>query len=93
MRHCSIGALLGLRVILVANIILLTVLGMLFLRSDERPVAFTFAGLAWLAAVVLVSFLRFPDSYGRPPRGKFKKIVADQALDIDMLKELNRGSF
>ena len=25
--------------------------------------------------------------------GRLKKIVADQALDIDMLKELNRGNF
>jgi hypothetical protein len=24
---------------------------------------------------------------------RLKKIVADQALDIDMLKELNRGNF
>ena len=40
MRHRSIGALLGLRVILVANIVLLTVLGVLFLMSYERPVAF-----------------------------------------------------
>jgi len=37
MRHRSIGALLGLRVILVANIILLTVLGVLFSMSYERP--------------------------------------------------------
>ena len=33
MRHRSIGALLGLRVILVANIVLLTVLGVLFLND------------------------------------------------------------
>lgn len=25
--------------------------------------------------------------------GRLKKIVADQALDIDMLKEVNRGNF
>ena len=25
--------------------------------------------------------------------GRLKRIVADQALDIDMLKELNRGNF
>ena len=66
MRHRSIGALLGLRVILVANIILLTVLGVLFLMSYERPVAFVFAGLAWLAALVLVNFVRFTDPYARP---------------------------
>lgn len=61
MWHRSIGALLGLRVILVANIVLLTVLGVLFLMSYERPVAFVFAGLAWLAALVLVNFVRFTD--------------------------------
>ena len=66
MRHRSIGALLGLRVILVANIILLTVLGVLFLMSYERPVAFVFAGLAWLAALVLVNFVRFTDPYAWP---------------------------
>ena len=69
MWHRSIGALLGLRVILVANIILLTVLGVLFLMSYERPVAFVFAGLAWLAALVLVNLVRFTDPYARP-RGK-----------------------
>ena len=69
MRHRSIGALLGLRVILVANIVLLTVLGELFLMSYERPVAYVFAGLAWLAALVLVNFVRFTDPYARP-RGK-----------------------
>ena len=68
-RHRSIGALLGLRVILVANIVLLTVLGVLFLMSYERPVAFVFAGLAWLVALVLVNFVRFTDPYARP-RGK-----------------------
>jgi len=66
MWHRSIGALLGLRVILVANIVLLTVLGVLFLMSYERPVAFVFAGLAWLAALVLVNFVRFTDPYARP---------------------------
>ena len=29
----------------------------------------------------------------RRENGRLKKIVADQALDIDMLKELNRGNF
>ncbi len=55
--------------ILVANIVLLTVLtvlGVLFLMSYERPVAFVFAGLAWLAALVLVNFARFTDPYARP---------------------------
>ena len=66
MWHRSIGALLGLRVILVANIVLLTVLGVLFLMSYERPVAFVFAGLAWLGALVLVNFVRFTDPYARP---------------------------
>ncbi|MGP8180480.1 MAG: hypothetical protein ACLP1E_06845, partial [Acidimicrobiales bacterium] len=66
MQHRSIGALLGLRVILVANIILLTVLGALFLMSYEHPAAFVFAGLAWLAALVLVNFVRFTDPYARP---------------------------
>jgi len=69
MWHRSIGTLLGLRVILVANIILLTVLGVLFLMSYERPAAFVFAGLAWLAALVLVNFVRFVDPYAGP-RGK-----------------------
>ena len=68
MRHRSIGALLGLRVILVANIILLTVLGVLFLMFYERPVAFVFAGLAWLAALVLINFVRFTDPYALAAR-------------------------
>ena len=72
MWHRSIGALLGLRVILVANIVLLTVLGVLFLMSYERPVAFVFAGLAWLAALVLVNFVRFTDPY----RGREASAVA-----------------
>jgi putative transposase len=29
----------------------------------------------------------------RKENSRLKKIVADQALDIDMLKELNRGNF
>ena len=29
----------------------------------------------------------------RRENGRLKKIVADQALDIDMLKELNRGNW
>jgi len=29
----------------------------------------------------------------RRENGRLKKIVGDQALDIDMLKELNRGNF
>jgi putative transposase len=29
----------------------------------------------------------------RKENQRLKKIVADQALDIDMLKELNRGNF
>ena len=29
----------------------------------------------------------------RKENTRLKKIVADQALDIDMLKELNRGNF
>jgi hypothetical protein len=37
--------------------------------SYERPVAFVFAGLAWLVALVLVNFVRFTDPYARP-RGK-----------------------
>jgi uncharacterized membrane protein YagU involved in acid resistance len=72
MRHRSIGALLGLRVILVANIILLAVLGLVFLLSYERPVGFVFGGLAWLVALVLVNFVRFTDPYrrARPRRGR-----------------------
>jgi predicted lysophospholipase L1 biosynthesis ABC-type transport system permease subunit len=66
MRHRSIGALLGLRVILVANIVLLTVLGVLFLMSYEHPVAYVFAGLAWLAALVLSNLVRFTDPSARP---------------------------
>ena len=44
-----------------ANIVLLTVLGVLFLMSYERPAAFVFADLAWLVAPVLVNFVRFTD--------------------------------
>jgi transposase-like protein len=29
----------------------------------------------------------------RKENGRLKKIVADQALDIDMLRDLNRGNF
>ncbi len=64
--------------VLVANIVLLTVLGVLFLMSYERPAAFVFADLAWLVAPVLVNFFRFTDptwdrgevSSGRWERGQ-----------------------
>jgi len=61
----SIGSLLGIRVILVANIVLLSVIGALFFVSYERPVGYVLAGLAWLVGLVLVNLVRFTDPYRR----------------------------
>ena len=71
-RHRSIDALFGLRLVLVSNIILLTVVGGLCLAYYERPEAYVFAGAAWFVDAVLVSLVRFTDPY-REPRPKRRK--------------------
>jgi hypothetical protein len=68
-RHRSIDALFGLRMVLVSNIVLLTVVGGLCLAYYERPEAYVFAGSAWFVDAVLVYLVRFTDPY-RQPRPK-----------------------
>jgi hypothetical protein len=66
MWHRSIGAPVGLRVWPTSSC---SQCSECRLVSHERPVAYVFAGLAWLAAFVLADFVRFTDPYARP-RGK-----------------------
>jgi hypothetical protein len=65
-RHRSIEAMFGLRLLLVCNIVLLAVIGGLCLAYYERPAAYVFAGSAWLVDAVLVSLVRFTDPYRQP---------------------------
>jgi hypothetical protein len=71
-RHRSIDALFGLRLVLVSNIILLTVVGGLCLAYYERPEAYVFAGSAWIIDAVLISLVRFTDPY-RQSRSKHRR--------------------
>ena len=66
-RHRSIGALFGLRLVLVSNIVILTpAIGALCLVYYERPEAYVFAGSVWFADAVLVWLVRFTDPYREP---------------------------
>lgn len=67
MRHRSIGALFGLRILLVSNIVVVTAIGALCLAYYQRPEAYLFAGAAWCVVGVLVSLVRFTDPYRQPP--------------------------
>lgn len=67
-RHRSIGALFGLRLVLVSNIVILTAIGALCLVYYERPEAYVFAGSVWFVDAVLVWLVRFTDPYREPRR-------------------------
>ena len=67
MAHLSVGALVGLRIILVANVLVLAIVGLLCLLYYERPEAYLFAGAAWAVDSVLVFLVRLTDPY-RPRR-------------------------
>ena len=78
------------------------------LRQAEADLAqgLTIAQVCQRLAICEQTFHRWRNQYGgmkaedvkelkelRKENQRLKKIVADQALDIDMLKELNRGNF
>lgn len=65
-RHRSIDALFGVRLVLVSNIILLSAIGGLCLAYYQRPEAYMFAGLAWFVDAVLIFLVRFTDPYRQP---------------------------
>jgi hypothetical protein len=77
-RHRSIGALFGLRLVLVSNIVILTAIGALCLVYYERPEAYVFAGSVWSADALLVWLVRFTDPY-REPRHRRRAIVPDDS--------------
>jgi hypothetical protein len=66
-RHRSIGALFGLRILLVSNIALITAIGALCFAYYQRPEAYLFAGAACCVVATLLSLVRFTDPYRQPP--------------------------
>jgi membrane protein YdbS with pleckstrin-like domain len=66
-RHRSISALFGLRILLVSNIVLVTAIGALCLIYYQRPEGYLFAAAAWCVVAMLVSLVRFTDPYRQPP--------------------------
>ena len=67
-RYRSVAALFGLRLLLVANIVLVTATGVLCFIYYERPEAYLFSGLAWCLVLLLMWLVRFTDPYGRSSR-------------------------
>ena len=58
----------GLRLLLVANIVLVTAAGALCFIYYERPEAYVFSGCAWCLDVVLLGLVARTDPYRRSRR-------------------------
>ena len=67
-RNRSIGALFSLRVLLVANLFLVTATGAFCFVYYERPEAYVFSGVAWCLVPVFPWMVRCTDPYRRPHR-------------------------
>jgi hypothetical protein len=66
----SAASLLVVRVILIANVLVLITVGLLFLLFAERPAGFVIGGVLWLVAAGLVACLPLTDPYRRERRGR-----------------------
>lgn len=78
MRYRSVAALFGLRLLLVANIVLVTATGALCFIYYERPESYLFSGLAWCLVLLLIWLVRFTDPYGRSSRRRSKRAYSDR---------------
>ena len=67
-RNRSIGALFALRILLVANLFLVTATGAFCFVYYERPEAYVFSGFAWWLVPVFLWMVRCTDPYRRPHR-------------------------
>jgi hypothetical protein len=63
MRHRGVSSSYVLRIVLVANTVLLIVIGGACLLAYARPAAYVFSTIAWLGAVVLAAAARRTDPY------------------------------
>jgi len=68
MRNRSIGALFALRILLVANLCLVTATGAFCFVYYERPEAYLFSGVAWCFVPVFLWMVRRTDPYRHPHR-------------------------
>jgi hypothetical protein len=74
-RYHSVAALFGLRLLLVANIVLVTATGALCFIYYQRPEAYLFSGVAWSLVAVLVWLVRRTDPYRRSSRRRPTRAV------------------
>ena len=77
-RYRSVAALFGLRLLLVANIVLVTATGALCFIFYERPEAYLFSGVAWCLVLVLMWLVRYTDPYRRSSRRRANRAVTSR---------------
>jgi hypothetical protein len=67
-RRRSIGTLIALRLVIIANVAIVFAVGALCIAYYERPQGYVIGAAAWCFGAALVSLIRFTDPYRAPRR-------------------------